>query len=146
MNFLRLKSVCCAVAVAACGTLGTARVSSSRDANVTRSENAATHPYVVLLKRGAKWLPNKTVLEQPLSDHGRYLNEQFAKGSLQFAGPFLDDTGGLIVYNAADEAEVRAIAEHDPGIVNQILEVESVHPFWLAFDASAGKSPFKSAK
>jgi hypothetical protein len=26
------------------------------------------------------------------------------KGALQLAGPFLDDSGGLILYNARDEA------------------------------------------
>lgn len=102
--------------------------------------------YVVLLRRGPKWLPNKNVTEQPLLEHGRYLNEQMSKGLLQLAGAFLDDSGGLILFNATDEAEVRAITARDPGIVNQILEVESIRPFRTSFDAATGRSPFKSAK
>ena len=102
--------------------------------------------YVVLLKRGPKWVAGKPAGEQALGNHGRYLQEQMTKGALQLAGPFLDDSGGLILYNARDEAEVRAIAEHDPGVVGGILAVESIRPFHLAFDAASGKSPFSAAK
>jgi len=102
--------------------------------------------YVVLLKRGPKWAAGKPAEEQALGNHGRYLQEQMTKGALQLAGQFLDDSGGLVLYNARDEAEVRAIAEHDPGVVNGILAVESIRPFHLAFDAASGKSPFSAAK
>src|SRR6266700_3368186 len=74
--------------------------------------------YVVLLKRGAKWAAGKPVGEQALGNHGRYLQEQMTKGALQLAGPFLDDSGGLVLYKGKDEAEVRAIAGHDPGVVD----------------------------
>jgi len=102
--------------------------------------------YVVLLNRGPKWVTGKPAGEQALGNHGRYLQEQMTKGALQLAGPFLDDSGGLILYNARDEAEVRAIAKHDPGVVDGILAVESIRPFHLAFDAASGKSPFSAAK
>jgi uncharacterized protein YciI len=102
--------------------------------------------YVVLLKRGPKWVADKPAGEQALGNHGRYLQGQMTKGALQLAGPFLDDSGGLVLYNAKDEADVRAIAEHDPGVVNGILAVESIRPFYLAFDAASGKSPFSTPK
>ena len=118
-------------------------------AQVTPKKEAADerpNQYVVLLKRGPKWIPNKPAAEQPLSNHGRYLNEQMSKGVLLMAGPFLDDSGGLILYRGRDEAEVRAIAEHYPGVIDQILAVESIRPFRVAFDAATGKSPFRPAK
>ena len=102
--------------------------------------------YVVLQKRGPKWVAGKSAGEQALGNHGRYLQEQMTKGALQLAGPFLDDSGGLIVYNARDEAEVRAIVEHDPGVVDGVLAVESIRPFYLAFDAASGKRPPTPAK
>jgi len=102
--------------------------------------------YVVLLKRGPKWVEGKPVGEQALGNHGRYLQEQMTKGALQLGGRFLDDSGGLIVYNARDEAEVRAIAEHDPGVAGGGLAVEWIRPFDLAFDAASGKNPFSAAK
>ena len=102
--------------------------------------------YVVLLKRGPNWVAGKPAGEQALGNHGRYLQEQMTKGALQLAGPFLDNSGGLVVYSGADEAEVRAIAEHDPGVQAGILAVESIRPFYLAFDAASGKSPFNAGK
>src|SRR5580700_10830711 len=84
----------------------------------------ASKQYVELLKRGPKWVTGKPAGEQALRNHGQYLQEQMTKGALQLAGPFLDDSGGLILYNARDEAEVRAIAEHDPGVASGILVVE----------------------
>src|ERR1700761_89785 len=102
--------------------------------------------YVVMLKRGPNWVAGKPITEQALLPHGRYLQQQMTKGALQLAGPFLDDSGGLVLYNAKDEAEVRAIAEHDPGVVDGVLTVESIRPFLLAFDAASGKSPFNPAK
>jgi uncharacterized protein len=109
-------------------------------------QGAAASQYIVLLKRGPKWIPNKSFREQPLLEHGHYLNQQMQNGKLQLAGPFLDSTGGLVVYNAKDDTEARAIAEHDPGIVSQVLQVDSIHPFLIAFDAATGKSPFQSQK
>lgn len=97
--------------------------------------------YIVLIKRGPRWLPGKGVSDQPLLEHGKYLKSLMDKGVLQIAGPFLDDSGGFIILNAADDAEARKITEHDPGVVSQILESE-VHPVRIAFDAATGKSPF----
>src|SRR5882724_9200740 len=66
--------------------------------------------YLVLLKRGPRWVAGKPAAEQALGNHGQYLQEQMTKGALQLAGPFLDDSAGLVLYKARDESEVRAIA------------------------------------
>ncbi len=102
--------------------------------------------YLVIVKRGPQWVAGKPAEEQALGNHGRYLHAQMTKGALQLAGRFLDDSGGLILYNAKDEPEARAIAEHDPGVMAGILAIDSVRPFDLAFDAATGKSPFNTAK
>jgi len=102
--------------------------------------------FVVLLKRGPNWVAGKPSGQQALQKHGRYLQEQMTKGALQLAGPFLDDSGGLVLYRASNEAEVRAIAEHDPGVVDGILAVDSIRPFYLAFDVATGKTPFGPPK
>ena len=106
----------------------------------------ASKQFIVLLKQGPKWAAGKPVGQQALGNHGRYLLDQMTKGSLQLAGPFLDDSGGLILYKAKDEAEVRAIAEHDPGVMEGILAIESIRPFLLAFDGATGKNPFNATK
>src|SRR6185437_1773198 len=89
-------------------------------------------------------LPSKQYVA--LGNRGRYMQDQMTKGALQWAGAFLDDSGGLILYNGKDEAEVRAIAEHDPGVLSGVLAVEWIRPFDLGFDAATGKSPFHAAK
>jgi len=135
------RTVCGAAVVATVLACLSAQVTPNKEADDERSNQ-----YLVVLKHGPKWIPNKPVAEQPLLSHGRYLNEQMSKGVLVMAGPFLDDSGGLILYRGKDEAEVRAIAEHDPGVIGQILAVESIRPFRVAFDAATAKSPFKPAK
>lgn len=107
-----------------------------------RTEGAPLRQYIVLIKRGPNWIPGKSASEQPLSKHGKYLKELMDKGSLQMAGQFLDDSGGLVLLNAADDSEARRIAEHDPGVLDRIIETE-VRPFRVAFDAATGKSPFQ---
>jgi uncharacterized protein YciI len=98
--------------------------------------------FVVLLKHGPNWIPGKSVSEQPLLKHGRYLQELMDKGTLQLAGPFLDDSGGFILLNAANESEARRIVAHDPGVTEGILEAD-IRAVAIAFDAATGKSPFK---
>jgi uncharacterized protein YciI len=46
--------------------------------------------------------------------HREYLASLKAQGKLVAAGPFIDDSGALIIYEAEDEEEVIAIIEHDP--------------------------------
>ncbi|GAB3928658.1 hypothetical protein GCM10029976_026880 [Kribbella albertanoniae] len=46
--------------------------------------------------------------------HREYLNELKEAGKLVAAGPFTDQTGALLVYDVADEAELRDILAKDP--------------------------------
>jgi hypothetical protein len=46
--------------------------------------------------------------------HREYLKQLLDAGKLHESGPWQDDSGGLIVYEAADEAEVRQIIADDP--------------------------------
>lgn len=46
--------------------------------------------------------------------HREYLQELLDAGKLHESGPFVDDTGALLVYDAANEAEVREIVANDP--------------------------------
>jgi uncharacterized protein YciI len=46
--------------------------------------------------------------------HRDYLRSLMEKGKLVTAGPFADDTGAFLVYEVADETEVRDILAADP--------------------------------
>lgn len=47
-------------------------------------------------------------------EHRTYLKDLLAQGKLVTAGPWADDTGALLVYEVADEAELRAVIAADP--------------------------------
>jgi len=46
--------------------------------------------------------------------HREYLKSLFDAGKLHESGPYLDDSGALIIYEAADEAEARSLLANDP--------------------------------
>ena len=46
--------------------------------------------------------------------HREYLQKLLDEGKLVASGPWADDSGALIVYAAADEAEARALVSADP--------------------------------
>lgn len=46
--------------------------------------------------------------------HRQYLAELLERGKLQQSGPFTDDTGALLIYDAGDIAEVQEILSKDP--------------------------------
>jgi uncharacterized protein YciI len=47
-------------------------------------------------------------------DHRVHLNKLLASGNLLAAGPITDDSGALIVYQAADEQELQGFITADP--------------------------------
>jgi uncharacterized protein YciI len=46
--------------------------------------------------------------------HRQYLAQLKAEGHLAASGPFLDDSGALIIYEAESEAQARELLENDP--------------------------------
>ncbi len=46
--------------------------------------------------------------------HRAYLQELLDAGKLHASGPWVDDSGALIIYEAADEAEANALLAADP--------------------------------
>lgn len=46
--------------------------------------------------------------------HREYLQKLLAEGKLVESGPWVDDSGALLIYEAADEAEARALIAADP--------------------------------
>ena len=46
--------------------------------------------------------------------HREYLAQLLERGKLHESGPFVDDSGALIVYDAADVAEVQELLSADP--------------------------------
>lgn len=64
-----------------------------------------------------------------LEDHLAYLRRLHAEGSLLIAGPIDGDPGGLLVFEAATEIEVRAIMEADPYAAGGVFAAFEITPF-----------------
>jgi uncharacterized protein len=54
--------------------------------------------------------------EEILEEHKAYLQKYLQKGKIFSKGPFLDHSGGLIIYKTATEDEAYQIAVKDPVI------------------------------
>lgn len=98
-----------------------------------QAEDAVQTPakmtYLVVYQRGPAWVGD-TLAEQNLQAHGKYMLDLYERGTLKFAGPFLDDSGGAVVLEAADEAAIEALVANDPA-VKQGTFVPKIRPWSL---------------
>jgi uncharacterized protein YciI len=65
--------------------------------------------------------------------HREYLTELHAAGKLRTAGPFTDQSGALLIYDVADEAEVRDILAKDPYTAADVYEIASLQEWQQLF-------------
>jgi uncharacterized protein YciI len=86
--------------------------------------------YLVIYRPGPAWLAGKSVLEQPLKEHGKYMLSLYIKGSMKLAGPLTDDAGGAVLLAVADESEAKTIVAADPAVKSGIFVYE-MHPWKL---------------
>ena len=59
--------------------------------------------------------------------HREYLKKLLDDGKLHESGPFVDDSGALLIYDAADLAEVQELLANDPYAPNGIVESVSIN-------------------
>lgn len=86
--------------------------------------------FLVIYRPGPAWLAGKSVSEQPLKEHGKYMLRLYVKGSMKLAGPLTDNAGGAVVLDVADEAEAKSIVMEDPAVKSGIFVYE-MHPWEL---------------
>jgi uncharacterized protein YciI len=61
--------------------------------------------------------------------HRDYLTGLKAKGHLVLAGPFTDDSGALIVYEAGSKDEAERLLQGDPFHANGIFQSWQIRPW-----------------
>ena len=61
--------------------------------------------------------------------HREYLRGLVAANKLVISGPFTDDSGALIVYNADDESEVEGIIKADPFYACGVFQTWVIRPW-----------------
>ena len=59
--------------------------------------------------------------QQVRPTHREYLKTLVEAGKLEQSGPFTDDSGAMLVYDAADLAEVQELLANDPYAPNGIV-------------------------
>lgn len=90
--------------------------------------------FVLLHSPGPRWQAGIGFRHQDgVGRHVRYMREQLEGGRLILGGPFLDDSGGLMVLRASTLEEARAIALADSTVVDGLLQVD-VRPWMVVMD------------
>ena len=65
--------------------------------------------------------------QQVRPTHREYLKSLLEAGKLHESGPFVDDSGALLVYDAVDVAEVQELLANDPYAPNGIVASVSIN-------------------
>ena len=93
-------------------------------------KTAGKETYLVLYRPGPKWLAGKSVMEQPLKEHGKYMLSLYIKCSMKLAGPLTDNAGGAVLLEVSNEAEAKEIVTNDPAVKSGVFVYE-MHPWKL---------------
>ena len=65
--------------------------------------------YAVMVQYG-----DRAARDKARPSHREYLGTQLAAGNLVYSGPFADDSGALLVYEAESESALRELLDRDP--------------------------------
>jgi hypothetical protein len=70
--------------------------------------------------------------------HRAFLAEAQSRGELLVSGPWVNNTGALLIFEVADEAALKALLEHDPFAEADLVSRVRINEFspvlgsWLA--------------
>jgi uncharacterized protein len=65
--------------------------------------------------------------------HRQHLSNLFEQGKLAISGPFADDRGGLLIFEAASAEEVEALLAEDPFAKSGVFVSWQVRPWNVVF-------------
>ena len=92
---------------------------------MSESKQAPPIYYVLFHTPGPQWQAGAPYREQPgVMDHVNYMATFMADNTLVIGGPFLDDSGGMMVCKTNTLEEARRIASEDPAVKGGLLNVE----------------------
>jgi uncharacterized protein YciI len=88
--------------------------------------------YVLFHSPGEKWVDSLSFQEQPgVEEHVGYMASFLESGRLAIGGPFLDNSGGMMVFRAENQEEAETTANADPAVKKGLLKV-TVKPWFAA--------------
>lgn len=93
--------------------------------------------FVVILRPGPRWDPQRYVRDQDLWDeHARHMDALFERGAVVLGGPFADASGSMVIVRAADADAAREMFREDPWNVEGILVVSDVKQWTIFLDGA----------
>jgi uncharacterized protein YciI len=92
---------------------------------------------VVFHAHGPRWNNMLHFREQEgVQDHVAYYGKAQADGLLSMGGPFLDDSGGMMIFKSGIKLETaQAFANDDPAVKSGLL-IAIVRPWYVAMHAT----------
>ena len=87
----------------------------------------------MIYKPGPRWVADRRFHEQDgVMHHRDFLAERHAAGDLVAGGPFLDDSGGIAIYETESTEKLQQMLSSDRSIERGLLVYEA-HPCALPF-------------
>ena len=81
----------------------------------------------------AKFTPDKSTIAKARPAHRQYLSGLRDQGKLVISGPFADDAGGLLVYEAENPGQVEALIREDPYTKHGVFLSWEIRPWNVIF-------------
>jgi len=76
-----------------------------------------------------EYIKDKDKIQSIRPEHRQYLGSLLAKGQLAASGPYLDDYGALIIYEASTPEEAESLLKGDPFHANGIFVQWTMRPW-----------------
>ncbi|HAZ12910.1 MAG TPA: hypothetical protein DCY86_08995 [Bdellovibrionales bacterium] len=99
------------------------------------AQNQPPVRYVVFHKPGPQWQQGVDFRQQPgVRDHVQHYMKLYQDGKLALGGPFLDNSGGMMVpVEGTTLEEIQSFAETDPAVKSGLLVIE-IRPWMIAME------------
>ena len=80
-----------------------------------------------------QYTPDASLIAKVRPAHRQYLKSLFDEGKIAISGPFSDDGGGLMVYEAESKEEVETIIAADPFAQSGVFVSWELRPWNVVF-------------
>lgn len=131
-----MNKICIAIAICILGSFSFAETGAKKMSSITQKQSGPNIQYVVFHKPGPKWQPGVDFREQiGVGEHVAHYMKLNEKGSLLIGGPFLDNTGGMMVAKGETLESITKFAESDPAVKSGLLVIE-IKPWLIAMENS----------
>jgi uncharacterized protein YciI len=81
----------------------------------------------------AVYTSDASIIAKARPAHREYLNGLIRLGKLVISGPFSDDSGGLLVYEAETAAQVKKLIVEDPFAIEGVFVSWEIRPWNVVF-------------